>query len=512
MPSIQIVSQNIAFRHIIKSDYSNEFEIFISSTLKEGLRNLNKLKIDILLVDLSTIRIVKGAWIKKLSLNKDIEGAEVSILFISPIEYFKNKIFKNLIKTYSQIQDIFWLSKNSFEDEFFKESFLFFMVKNIDTMQKRRNRRLLNLELSSLIDSAEFRTNIPDNKKIIPNFKNAPYSFLAGESNEIKKFRTRLEETAISKNHILILGETSIESISTAYYIHHKLNKNENPFIHINTKAIPNHLQEERFFGVFSNDSEISGIGVLENSANGTLFIESIESLSWEMQQKLLQVLRKKDFTKKNSTKKIRLKSRLIFCSNLKLETLVEKGLFRQDLFFHIQIMVLKIPSLEKRYEDFHAIINNYQSWFNTKNTRNISINAEAKLILGKKPWKNIQYLYKYLENLFTISDTEEINKNLITLLDNVENKNNQQKDLYNFIREDTAQSKQHLLFESIVTGEYEPTLEEIEKEYINKIMRTHKNNISETSRVLGISRKTLYQKLKNFSQKANNSKIKKTG
>ncbi|MDH5720795.1 MAG: sigma 54-interacting transcriptional regulator [Spirochaetia bacterium] len=495
MPSIQIISSNEELKRGIKQEIANNYEIYSSTTLKEGIRNIQKNAIDLLLVDIKTTGAIQGKWLKNTIITKEIFSGEMSILLIAPYHFLNKENFHQFIKPDTEIQDIFWLSGDNFCALDEKKAFQFFLRKNINSLESKRNNRLLILKTDSLLHEKKTFTDIQEIAGA-ENQMNMPCSFLVGESKSSENLRALLLESANQTENILFLGDKGLQQEKMALYIHLLSIRKENlPFVAVDCSKVPHHLQTEFFFGCNSK----AGVetGAFERAQEGTLFIDSIESLSWEIQEELLKTMRQKSFSKVRGKKKIPLKCRLIFSAEKKIEKKVEKGLFRQDLFFRVQVFPILIPGMKSRKTDLIDIINNYAQWFNKKQNKKIKLTPNLKQALESKEWKNIEDLYKTLKKIYSLSDSENTD---IGILTSVENNPEILFSEYGFLRENNAKTNQMFLFQEFLTGGHEPKLHEIEIEYINKVLKTHKGNISEAARILGITRKTLHQKLKKYT------------
>jgi transcriptional regulator with PAS, ATPase and Fis domain len=187
---------------------------------------------------------------------------------------------------------------------------------------------------------------------------------------------------------ILILGETGTGKELIASAIHYRSPNFKGPFIPVNCAAIPKDLVESELFGyekgAFSGAGALGKKGLIEEAGNGTLFLDEIGDLSLEAQAKLLRFLETGQFYRVGGTKKLQIETRIVSATNKDLDSIIDKGLFRVDLYFRIGVIKVQVPSLNERRGDIMSLAKHFLIEFSNKFGKvftGISANAENALI-----------------------------------------------------------------------------------------------------------------------------------
>lgn len=215
-------------------------------------------------------------------------------------------------------------------------------------------------------------------------------------------------------SNILITGESGVGKGVVASYIHNMSHWKATPFISVNCGSIPENLLESEFFGyekgAFTGASKEGKIGLFELSNNGTLFLDEICELPLPLQVKLLSVIQEKTFVKVGGSKQIKVNFRLIAAGNKPLKPLVKKGLFREDLYYRLNVLPIEIPPLKERKEDILPLIYNYLNQLGNHYNKKLSISSEAIDCLMGYPWPgNVRELENMVERLIVTVDESEI-------------------------------------------------------------------------------------------------------
>lgn len=210
-----------------------------------------------------------------------------------------------------------------------------------------------------------------------------------GESNAIQDVMAFIEMVAKSPDTpILILGETGTGKELFASAIHYRSPNFKGPFIPVNCAAIPKDLVESELFGyekgAFSGAGVSGKKGLIEEAANGTLFLDEVGDLSLEAQAKLLRFLEMGEFYRVGGTKKLQIETRIVSATNKDLDSMIEKGLFRKDLYFRVGVIKVQAPSLNERRGDIMPLAKHFIMEFSNKFGKaftDISSNAENALM-----------------------------------------------------------------------------------------------------------------------------------
>ncbi|MBN2374449.1 sigma-54-dependent Fis family transcriptional regulator [bacterium] len=237
-----------------------------------------------------------------------------------------------------------------------------------------------------------------------------------GESDVIQDTMKFMRIVAESPDTpILILGETGTGKELIAGAIHYRSPNFKGPLVTVNCAAIPKELIESELFGyeqgAFSGASASGKKGLIEESANGTLFLDEIGDLSLEAQAKLLRFLEDGEFYRVGGTKRSRVKTRVISATNKDLNGMMEKGLFRRDLYFRLGVIKLRVPSLNERSADIIPIAKFFLLEFSRKfGKRFLGISKDAQNLLISHTWKgNIRELKNIIERGVLVGQGPEL-------------------------------------------------------------------------------------------------------
>jgi len=221
---------------------------------------------------------------------------------------------------------------------------------------------------------------------------------------------------------ILIQGESGVGKDMLARYIHDCSDLSaDRPFVQINCGAIPELLLESELFGyeagAFTGASSKGKIGLLELANQGTLFLDEIGEIPLALQVKLLQVLQTNTYFRVGGTKKITLTTRIIAATNSNLEDALATGRFRQDLYYRLNVIPIKIPPLRERREDIVPLLLHFLEKNNQKFHLSLRLAPRAIELLANYSWPgNVRELSNVLENMMIMTDGSLIEENNIPL------------------------------------------------------------------------------------------------
>ncbi len=251
-----------------------------------------------------------------------------------------------------------------------------------------------------------------------------PKHGIIGKSAIIKQLLTTSERLASGENTtVLIEGESGTGKELFARFLHQKSLRVDKPFITINCGAIPKDLAESEFFGyekgAFTGATERMKQGKFELATGGTLLLDEVGELSQEMQVKLLRVLEEQKFYRLGGTKEINVDVRIIAATNRNLQSEVEKGRFREDLFYRLNVAVLRIPPLRERKEDIIPIASAFLQDYSVKFNKKVqSLLPEAIQFLEQYFWKgNVRELRNVMERVILLTDHEQLGKESFSFL-----------------------------------------------------------------------------------------------
>lgn len=214
-----------------------------------------------------------------------------------------------------------------------------------------------------------------------------------------------------TESNILITGETGVGKGVMASYIHETGMRGSNRMVSINCGAIPENLLESELFGyesgAFTGADKKGKPGLIELSNGGTLFLDEISELPLMLQVKLLYFLQTKKLTRVGGTREIHIDTRIIAASNKSLEEEVQKGTFRADLYYRINVIPINIPSLRERKEDLQAMTDYFLEAYSQKYKKKIKLSEETRNFIMKHEWAgNVRELENYIERLVVTNDS----------------------------------------------------------------------------------------------------------
>lgn len=246
--------------------------------------------------------------------------------------------------------------------------------------------------------------------KLIPEGHVAKYTFdsILGNSEKMKKLRQIAEKMARSSSTILITGESGTGKEVFAQAIHNASLRKEKPFLAINCSALAANLLESELFGyeegAFTGAKKGGKVGLFELASGGTMFLDEIGELPYEMQAKLLRVLMERDMMRVGGTAVIHVDVRIIAATNKNLRERMERGLFREDLFYRLNVLPLSLPPLRQRKEDILTLAERFFGEFG----REKSLTEEARDILRTYSWPgNVRELRNCMEYMHQMSGSQ---------------------------------------------------------------------------------------------------------
>lgn len=277
-------------------------------------------------------------------------------------------------------------------------------------------------EMKERLD-AEIEKNkiLSDRIKILK--ENWDVSSIIGDTKEIQKIKSLIPSVAKTDASILILGESGVGKEVLAKEIYKKSLRNNKPVITVNCAAIPENLLESEMFGyekgAFTGAVK-SKEGLFELANGGTIFLDEIGTLPLSLQPKLLRVLQENEFMRVGGTKKIALDVRVISATNENLFTQIKSGQFRQDLYYRLNVIPIKIPPLRERKDDIKLFCLKFLEEFNTKYNKNKFFNDKALHYLEQYDWPgNIRELKNAIERLVIVGEKDVICANQVITVTN---------------------------------------------------------------------------------------------
>jgi DNA-binding NtrC family response regulator len=308
---------------------------------------------------------------------------------------------------------------------------------------------------------------------------------LIGRSPQMLEIFGRIEKVAAGDANVCIYGESGTGKELIAFAIHQlSVRRRTGPFVTLDCTAVPEGLMESHLFGhvrgAFTGAVDHRD-GVFSLAHTGTLFIDELCELRWPLQAKLLRVIQTREFLKVGGSKPVRSDIRLITATNKDPKNEVEKGTFREDLYYRVAVVMIKVPPLRERKQDIPLLVEHFLKRFSVVYRKPIRAVTPAAMdrIMGL-PWPgNVRQLENFLEQAVVLADGD-------TLIERA-------------LFDDEASAGAAvppLLLEAGLP------LSEVERQYILRTLQHVRGNRTEAARILGLSVRCLQYKLKSYLEK----------
>lgn len=309
---------------------------------------------------------------------------------------------------------------------------------------------------------------------------------LIGKSPAMKVLYKQLSQVAAVDTTVLITGESGSGKELAAHSIHQYSQRRDHPFVAINCAALPESLMESELFGHVAGaftGADQNHDGLLVRANGGTLFLDEIGEMSPALQPKLLRALEANCVRPVGGSEEIQFDARLVAATNRDLETAVEAGTFREDLFYRINVVPIHLPPLRQRSSDILILAQFFVKMFSQKSEAEMKEITEsvAQRLLDYQWPGNVRELRNAMERAVTLSEGTKLRI------------------------EDLPDSIRNYQSRTMVIASDKPeelrSLEEVEKRYILHVLDTVDGNRTVASKILGLDRKTLYRKLIRYEQ-----------
>ncbi len=308
---------------------------------------------------------------------------------------------------------------------------------------------------------------------------------IVGQSPAMQTVFAKIKRAAPSDSTVLLTGESGTGKELAARAIHQLSHRKNKEFVPVDCSALVESLLESELFGHVKGSftgAHQTKHGLFELANHGTFFFDEIANLSLNIQAKLLRVIQEREFMPVGSQNRLKLDIRIIASSNRDLREAIKVGDFREDLFYRLSVIPIHLPPIRERAGDIPLLVEHFIHTYNLKSKREIKgVSAPAMKMLSLYPWPgNVRELEHTIERILILEDGDLI----------------QPEHLPSFI------SGRQGDFQVFSDGEL--TLEELERRYLQFILRRTKGNRSEAARILGINRKTLGQKIQKYGLRTN--------
>ena len=332
------------------------------------------------------------------------------------------------------------------------------------TVKKALENRLLKKEVVRLKKEVETRYH---------------FHRLTGKSPSMQKIYDLIERISGSSNNVLITGESGTGKELVAKAIHYSGSRKGGPFIAVNCAAIPETLLESELFGYKRGaftDAKADKKGLLFEATAGTIFLDEITEMPLVLQAKLLRVIEEREVRPLGDTHAHPIDARIISSSNRDMKDVIHQGRFREDLYYRLKVIDIELPPLRERREDIPLLVEHFVQRFGQEPKKRVSrVSEEALKALINYTWPgNVRELENVIQRAITLCQHDVI--------------------LPEDLPASILQEPKENLLDKGLRENY--TMDQLEKEYVRRVLIEVGGNKSKAAQILGFDRKTLYRKL----------------
>ena len=314
---------------------------------------------------------------------------------------------------------------------------------------------------------------------------------LIGKSPEILKIKKTIEKLAATESRILITGQTGTGKELVARKVHKNSLRRNSPFVVFNAALLHEKKYEKQLFGEEFVNGNID-YGVLDKANNGTLLLDEISEIPFEIQSNILRTLIDQKFKRINGTKDIYVNIRIISSSSKDLKNLIDENKFREDLYHRLNVVPLHLPSLQSRTEDIPLLIKYFKN-------KIAEINGVQEAEIDEN--NDLLYSYNWPGNVRELRNLIE----RVTILSIHEDKKNTDKILTDILKENPEDLTNEDILNNTLSFPLKEAREKFETNYLINQLKKNNGNISKTADFIGMERSALHRKLKSLGIKGLN-------
>ena len=469
MKKILIIEDDVSFCLMIKTFLTKKgFEVYKAFSFKEAAAILNEEKIDLVLTD---VRLPDSDGIEILKFIKDINPAIQVILMTG---YTDIKTAVNVMK----MGAFDYVAKPINSDE---------IVHTINKALAEGGKTSTVVNYKKATEKKEASSEINEASE---------EEFITGKSEKSKELNNFISVVAPTNISVLIIGDSGTGKENIAYSIH-KLSKRANmPYIAVDCGAIPKDLAASEFFGHVKGSftgATTDKIGHFEAANGGTIFLDEVGNLTYDVQVQLLRALQERKVKPVGSSKEIDVDIRIIAATNEDLQKAVREGEFREDLYHRLNEFSIQAPRLNERGKDILEFARFFIAQSNEELERNVQgLSDEVTEVFLNYEWPgNLREMRNIIKRSVLLTQTDLIEKNVLPaeiFQQNVLKNNDTVNGSQNAFSNDVFQPEDLKLYSS-----------KNEEQLIRIALEKAKYNKTKAAQILGIDRKTLYNKLKNY-------------
>jgi DNA-binding NtrC family response regulator len=440
---VLVVDDDLEMCRLISDVLSGEaFSVFITGDSLEASKTLKKEDFDVIITDLR----MKG--LKGLDLLEEAR----QVVPLTPVI---------IITAFGTIESAIKAMKMGAYDYITKP---FQMDELVITVKKALENRLLKKEVMRLKKEVESRYH---------------FHHLIGKSPSMQKIYDLIERISDTSSNVLITGESGTGKELVGKAVHYNGTRKGGPFIAVNCAAIPETLLESELFGYKKGaftDARSDKKGLIFEANEGTLFLDEVTEMPSNLQAKLLRVIEEKEVRPLGDTNSYPIDVRVISTSNKDIKIRIEQGQFREDLYYRLKVIDIELPPLRERREDIPLLARHFLIKFGKGLKKNITgVSEESLKFLLNYSWPgNVRELENVIQRAITLTRREIILP----------------EDLPNAV----VQKEDENVIQKGLREKY--TVDQLEREYIKKVLVETGGNKSKAAEILGLDRKTLYRKL----------------
>jgi DNA-binding NtrC family response regulator len=437
-----IVDDEMHVRESLSSWFIEDgYEVETAKDANEALNLLSKKPFDIVITD------IKMPGMDGVELQRRIKDVSPSVAVV-------------LITAYASVQTAVQALKEGAYD---------YITKPFDPEQ-----------LSRVVEKALSQKKLKDENVVLKErISQAVPQLVVGKSPQMQKVFELVEAVAPTDTTVLINGESGTGKELIARLIHAKSDRCFGPLIAVNCGALPEGVLESELFG--HEKGSFTGAvgrrkGKLELADLGTLFLDEIGEIPLKVQVELLRAIEEKKIVRVGGSEEIKVDFRVVCATNKDLMQLVKQGVFREDLYYRINVFVIKIPPLRERKEDILILAESFLEKLRENMGRKVSgFSDEAKAILLNYDWPgNVRELYNAVERALVLCKEGEVKPEYLPIRIGKENEVPSTAEIF--------------------------SLDEMEKKHIENVLKICNHNITKASKLLNIDRVTLYNKIKKYN------------
>ncbi len=349
-----------------------------------------------------------------------------------------------------------------------------------------------NDEVLAIVSNAVERKRLLDRNRLLSKEleQRNQLEGLVGNSRPMQELYNLIEKVAPTDSTVLILGESGTGKELVARAIHNQSQRKDENYVAVNCGALPRELIESELFG--HEKGSFSGahqrkIGLIESADGGSIFLDEIGDLPLELQVKILRVLEQKEIRRIGSVNAKQVDVRIIAATNRDLNKDIEKGTFREDLYYRLSIMDIRLPPLRERKEDIPLLVDHFIARFNQKMNRSVEgFEPEALRILMEASWNgNVRQLENMIQRCMIMREDGII----------------QVGDLPKDLTTETTRPGNGFIDPSRVP--LQKARELFEKEYLSQLLEANEYNVTQSALNAGISRRHLQELIKKYDLRA---------